>query len=316
MSAPHRGPVVFLGPQRRNPNVRAVLSEFVADTDARPIALVTSGWEEREAEDQELQQHLDRPTHNLSLHQRALSVFDHDAELLTKVQAMHDELTELQRLYRSQLRHLLAAMRDLLAREGNHELLAEHRATAIENLRNLDQHHVEHTQRIRTRARDELEVATRPILAPHRAEIADALQDTSALCIAGGHVGVLYNRLWLFDVLDLVPADLPILAWSAGAMVLSRQIVLFHDDPPEGRGRAEVLGPGFNLVDGILPFPHAKHRLKLEDSLRVQLIAQRFGDCTCLAMNDGARLDWDGTTAAATGSAQTLETTGTVTGGN
>ena len=50
MSAPHRGPVVFLGPQRRDPIVCEAIDHFVSDR-TKPVAVITAGWEEREAED-------------------------------------------------------------------------------------------------------------------------------------------------------------------------------------------------------------------------------------------------------------------------
>ena len=34
-------------------------------------------------------------------------------------------------------------------------------------------------------------------------EIGERIREADVLLIAGGHVGFLYNRLWLFDVLDL-----------------------------------------------------------------------------------------------------------------
>ena len=39
-----------------------------------------------------------------------------------------------------------------------------------------------------------------------------------------------------------------VVAWSAGAMVLTERVVLFHDDPPHGAGIAEVLDVGLGLV--------------------------------------------------------------------
>ena len=65
--------------------------------------------------------------------------------------------------------------------------------------------------------------------------------------IAGGHVASLLNRLALFDVLELA-AGKPVIAWSAGAMVLTDRIVLFHDYPPYGSDIAQVLDAGFGLA--------------------------------------------------------------------
>ena len=67
--------------------------------------------------------------------------------------------------------------------------------------------------------------------------------------IAGGHVASLLNRLKLFDVLGLA-AGKPIFAWSAGAMVLTDRIVLFHDYPPYGSDIAQVLDAGLRARAG------------------------------------------------------------------
>lgn len=308
----HTGPVVFLGPQRHAPTLRAVLSEYVAD-DARPAALLSAGWEELESEDTELREHLGGAVHNLGLHGRALAAFEQDPTLLEGLQTMHDELSELQRLYRGQLRHLLAATQELLKREATPSLREEHCSVAIENLRNLDQRHLSLVARVRARFKEELGLVERASLAPHREELRARLAEVRALCVAGGHVGVLYNRCWLFDLLGLLPQELPIFAWSGGAMVLSEQVVLFHDDPPEGKGGAEVLGPGLGLVPAVRVFPHARHRLRLDDRVRVQILARRFGPATCLAFDGGARLDWDGAAWRARDQAQTLHSDGRVT---
>jgi hypothetical protein len=110
-----------------------------------------------------------------------------------------------------------------------------------------------------------------------------------AFAVAGGHVAVLLNRLRLFGLAELV-GERPVFAWSGGAMVLGERLVLFHDDPPQGAGHAEVLEAGLGLYQGLLPLPHARRRLKLDEPLRVALFARRFADLTCVALDDGATL--------------------------
>jgi hypothetical protein len=106
-------------------------------------------------------------------------------------------------------------------------------------------------------------------------------------------VTILLRRLRLFGVLDLLDAQ-PIVAWSAGAMVLSERIVLFHDDPPQGAGSAEVAELGLSACKGIVPLPHAEKRLQLGDRERVALFARRFAPDLCAALVPRTRLDWDG----------------------
>jgi hypothetical protein len=119
------------------------------------------------------------------------------------------------------------------------------------------------------------------------------LAGTSALCLAGGHVAILLNRLRMLDVLG-VAGEQPVFAWSAGAMAISERIVLFHDNPPQGAGNAEVLEPGLGIARGVVPLPHAKRRLWLDDAQRVALFARRFGPAVCAVLDERTRLDLDG----------------------
>lgn len=61
----------------------------------------------------------------------------------------------------------------------------------------------------------------------------------------------------MFDFRSRLAArpEVPIMAWSAGAMVVSERIVLFHDSPPQGRGNAEMLGPGLGLFPRLPSSP-------------------------------------------------------------
>jgi hypothetical protein len=77
-------------------------------------------------------------------------------------------------------------------------------------------------------------------------------------------------------------------------MVCAERIVLFHDDPPQGAGSPEVFGAGLALVRGVVPLPHASRRLDLADPLRVQLFARRMEPLTCIALDRGDGLLWDG----------------------
>jgi hypothetical protein len=113
------------------------------------------------------------------------------------------------------------------------------------------------------------------------------------LCIAGGHVAVLLGRLRLFDLTALVDSR-PVIAWSAGAMAVCDRVVLYHDSPPQGPGNPEVLDAGLALCRGIVALPHARKRLKLDDPVRVALFARRFSPATCVVLDEGARLEWNG----------------------
>ena len=137
------GRVVLLGPQRLQPVLREVVAQY--DVSDR-LALVTAGWEEREDDDAELLAHLEGRAVNLNVWARMEDVFQRDPELLDAMRARHDRLRELQGVYRERLDHALEAARQMLAHDGDAELLDPEREAAIENVRRLDAHHV---QRVR-----------------------------------------------------------------------------------------------------------------------------------------------------------------------
>ena len=100
----------------------------------------------------------------------------------------------------------------------------------------------------------------------HRADVGDDPRATSSgLAIAGGQVPTLLNRLHLLGVGDHV-GGLHVFAWSAGAMVVTERIVVFHDDPPHGRPYARVFERRARLVPGVVALPHARRRLHLDDA--------------------------------------------------
>ena len=70
---------------------------------------------------------------------------------------------------------------------------------------------------------------------PLHEQIIDILDRCSGLIITGGHVAILRNRLAFLVWENLLPNFIMegkhIFAWSAGAMCLTDQIVLFHDNP-------------------------------------------------------------------------------------
>ncbi len=87
----------------------------------------------------------------------------------------------------------------------------------------------------------------------------------AVLAIAGGHVGVLMECLETFGVAPLLTSNRrpPLVAWSAGAMVLAEVIVLFADDAPQGNGHPEIYRSGLGVVRKLIPLPHARRRLQL-----------------------------------------------------
>jgi hypothetical protein len=295
----------LLGPQRLTPTLIDAVRALGVDG---PLATVTAGWQEREADAQELVEHLKGRALPLELHRLAEDAFAQDEELARAHHARQEAFRRLQDLYRFRLDAAKRVVRELMrrgsvngngrakngARNGHGDghadaALRAEREDAIEAVRRLDARHLERIDAIHAEWDAEVKPWQRPAVARHRAAIAKTLDGAAGLAIAGGHVAVLVNRLRLFGVLELL-GEKPVIAWSGGAMVACERIVLFHDHPPQGAGNAEVLDRGLGLAPGLVLFPHAKRRLSLGDPARVAMLARRFEPATSLALDDGAHL--------------------------
>ena len=114
------------------------------------------------------------------------------------------------------------------------------------------------------------------------------LAQAQAVVIAGGHVGELLRVLHLFRVEPHLPQV--VIAWSAGAMALSERVILFHDYVPHGVAQTEVFGEGLGVVRGLLPLPHMRRRLRVDDRVRMSVLARRFAPDRCVVLDDGVRL--------------------------
>lgn len=288
---------MLLGPQRLHPIVGEALEILKVDpADGRKIAAITAGWQEREDEDQELCAALGNRSVNLMLHARGEAVFRDDPDFFAAHRAKQDRLRSLQDLYRLRLASTLKAARRVQQASAPRDLIESELEEALQALRLLDAHHVTKVRQIE----EDFERRTKPLhrLSVRRqlAEIDAVLADCSAVAIAGGHVAVLYNRMRMFDLHNRLAArpDVPIMAWSAGAMVVSERIVLFHDSPPQGRGNAEMLGPGLGLFPNVVVLPHARRRLLLNDHARISVFARRHATAACYALDDRNWIRFDG----------------------
>ena len=264
--------VVFLGPQRFRPTLAGVLDRLEVEG---TVAAITAGWQEREQEVDELEDHIHRDLVNLRLYERAEQVLATDPELRAALHERQSRLRDLQTLYRKRLRHTLESAREVLSLDGRDGFVREHRQAAIRAVRTLDRQHLTRVRRIHSEFDEQWAPLTRPSVASQRRELEDVVAGASVVAIAGGHVAVLISRMRLFGLGDLLGRP-TVVAWSAGAMALCERIVLFHDFPPQGAGDAEVLDAGLGVVDGIVAFPDARRRLALEDPVRVALLARRF----------------------------------------
>src|SRR5437870_2424672 len=127
--------VVLLGPQRLRPTLASAVRSLGIDGE---IATVTAGWQEREAEDAELRDHLGSRTINLLLHRRSDDVFQSDPRYAAAHRLRQERLRQLQNVYRLRLAHAKAEARELIALEGDRWLLDLERSEAVESIRALD----------------------------------------------------------------------------------------------------------------------------------------------------------------------------------
>jgi peptidase E len=288
---------MLLGPQRLHPIVGEALEILKVDPrDGRKIAAITAGWQEREDEDAELCAALGNRSVNLMLHARGEAVFRDDPDFFAAHRAKQDRLRSLQDLYRLRLASTLKAARRVQQATAPRDLIESELEEALQALRLLDAHHVTKVRQIEEDFERKHQAAAAHLGAPPAAEIDAVLADCSAVAIAGGHVAVLYNRMRMFDLRSRLAArpEVPIMAWSAGAMVVSERIVLFHDSPPQGRGNAEMLGPGLGLFPDVVVLPHARRRLLLSDHARISVFARRHATAACYALDDRNWIRFDG----------------------
>jgi hypothetical protein len=299
--------VLLLGPQFRAPNLRDSLG--LAGLHG-PLVTVTAGWQEREGELGALEEHLGERPRDLRLYERTEAVFARDPELQAAYRERQNELRRMQDLYRIRLDHAKAAARELMRSEDDSPSARRARRAAIAALRRLDAEHLRDIRVLHYRFEQRWSAEQRPVLASQRAELEHLVASAALVCIAGGHVAVLINRLRLFGLGRALRAK-PLAAWSAGAMVLAERVVLFHDHPPQGAGNAEVFEAGLALVRGAVLLPHAATRLATSDPQRVALLARRLAPADCYTLDDGSRLLWRrGRLVAAAGSQRLTRTGG------
>ncbi len=284
---------LLLGPQRPVRNLHDAIAK-AGLPDGR-IAVISAGWQEADGDIDDVQDIVNRSLVDLTLYHRAEEVFAADGGLRDAYRERQDRLIELQRLYRTRLRYLMLAARHTMRAEGGSAAIAAELRHAISQLRALDRHHLRRIRAINADYAATFDVQQRESLAQHAEAIGTLLNDCETIMITGGNVVVLLNRLRLFGV-DRLLRDKHLIAWSAGAMVLSDRIVLYHDRTPEGRREPEVLGTGAGVIPRYVFMPDAKRRLRLSDTVRIDLLCRRFGPASCVTLDSGAELLFAGDT--------------------
>ena len=278
--------VTLLGPQRR-PTLGRVVQSLGIDG---PVAAVNAGWQDREADDGELLSLLGGRGVNLRLHARWMSVLHDDADYARAEREHRVVLDEVQTLYRIRLDYALRATYEIAQRTDGHPRTRESAvADAIEMLRATDETHLTRVRQLQQSFAQAWSPHDREAIAKHRHEVRDILSQSACLVIAGGHVGELLHMLRMFDVGAVLPSR--VIAWSAGSMAITERVVLFHDRAAHGPAQTEVLDAGLGVVRGVVALPHARRRLRMDDALRMSILARRFAPAHCVVFDDGVTVE-------------------------
>lgn len=280
--------IVLLGAQRFRPTLATAVAELGVKG---RIATITAGWQEREEEDEDLDEHLEGRTTNLRLHARAEEVFQEDKELQAAHRKRQTILRHRQDFYRIRLEHALEAQQVIAHRAAPGDILEDEAYASIQAIREIDRTHLERCKRDLAEFDARYRPLDRPVIAKHVAEITSIVDGCDAIAIAGGHVASLLNRLRMFNIRRLARGKV-VFAWCAGAMAISERVVLFHHSPPQGPGAAEVLDEGLGLAGDVVVFPQPELRLNLGDRARIRVLSRRFAPATCLAMPARSRITW------------------------
>ncbi|OFE17175.1 hypothetical protein BA895_17075 [Humibacillus sp. DSM 29435] len=281
---------ILLGPQRFTITVDKTLRSLGLEGS---VAMINSGWEEREGDDDELGGYLQGRGDNLRLYHRLVDSLSKDRDFARAALRFRDRHDELRAFYGIRLQGAVETVAAVAHRTSVESIGPVAHSAAIEAVRDVDRWYGEQLEQLHDEiATDAAEHSE--VIGWHRSEVAGALDACAAVVIAGGDVRSLMRTLRLFDV--RIPADKPVIAWSAGAMALTEQVVLFHDFATHGVSASEVYDRGLGRVRGIVALPHARRRLRLSDTDRMSLLARRFPDQRLLLLDDGAvvRLDDDG----------------------
>lgn len=278
--------ISVLGPQYRQPNLGPALRARGLDG---PIVAITAGWQEREGELEDLREHVGQPVEDLGLYRLAEQVFEADPELAGAHRERQVLLQEMRELYLLRLHHAKATLRALFEHDGKPQHVAPARRQALNALRRLDREHLRAIERVHAEHERDWNAETRPALQQALQLLQAKVAEATVVLIAGGHVAVLMNRLRLFAAPRWL-AGKPVVAWSAGAMVLGEAVTLFHDHPPQGAGNVEVFDIGLGLLPQLQLFPDGGRRLQLDRPARVTMLARRFAPRHCLTLDEGACL--------------------------
>lgn len=291
------GPVpraVVLGPQPGRISLGPGLEAL--DLPSGPVAAITVGWRESEPVLKEVERELGqcgREAVPLHIGERVGRVFERDAPLAEAHRALQEGLLAEERLYGARLRRAVETAREVVRLSVAERYRAPYAEQAWEAIVAADRFHVERHAELWQEFREAVGLHERPAVREEKEAIERLLSGAAAVVLTGGHVAVIRNRLLFLGLADAL-ARLPVLGWSAGAMVLTPRVVLFHDRLPGGSARPQILGDGLSLLPGVALFPDARVRLDLDDRQSLSELSGRVAPDRAVLLDPGDLIRWDG----------------------
>lgn len=282
---------LLLGPQQPFVNLGVAVKK--AGIPDAPMAVISSGWQEAEGDTDIVFEQVQRPLHDLTPYQRAEQLSANFPLFAQAYRERQDHLRDLQRLYRLRCKQLTIAARSTLRAAASADMLAAEQDHAMEQVRELDRHHLRSIEAIHSRYDRHFDELTGGEIARHTQEIVGLLKQCESILITGGNVMILLNRLRLFGI-DQMLGNKHLVAWSAGAMILSETVVLFHDKTPLARRDPEIVSAGCAVLPGYVFLPDARRRLRTKDNVRTRLMCRRFEPSKCVTLDNGAGLLFKG----------------------
>lgn len=297
-------PVTILGPQRPVANLPEVLGSLGV---RGPVALISAGWRYDEDRDEPVRAALAMTVHNLRLYQAYAEIEREAPDLARAYGRKQSELIRVKGIYRAALAPAVEAVRALWA--DRRDPTCPFFEAALRHLHALDRLFLAQAATLHRQFDEEVRPARHPLVWATNARVRDILAGVDAVLLAGGHVGILRNRLAFFGI-DRLLAGQNVVGWSAGAMVLGERVMLYHDHVPGESRPAEYLDLGVGLVPDTVFLPHAHARLKLDDADAVALLAARIEPLRAIALEPGAWLPEGQRSVGRAGAAWQLTATG------
>ncbi len=249
-----------------------------------PVALVSAGWRYDEERDEPLRGALGLTIHNLRLYGAFRDIERAAPELVAAHARKQAMLKAIKVRYREAIVSRLAGIQAQWA--DRRDPACPWFRLAVRHLQEVDELFLAEADRLHQEFAATGRPFDHPAVQAVRARIDETLDGCQAVLIAGGHVGVLRNRMSFFGV-DQALRGRRLIAWSGGAMVLADRILLYHDYTTHGVGLAEYLDRGFGLVPGVVFLPHAQNRLDLNRPENVAILAARVAPLRAVTLENG-----------------------------